>query len=53
VTSDERVLAVGECAEHRGIVYGIVAPIRDQAAVAARTLRGEEAGYEGSVPSAR
>ncbi len=53
VTSDERVLAVGECAEHRGIVYGIVAPIRDQAAVAGRTLRGEEAGYEGSVASAR
>jgi nitrite reductase (NADH) large subunit len=53
VTSHERVLAVGECAEHRGVVHGIVAPIRDQAAVAARTLQGIDAAYEGSVPSAR
>ena len=27
-----RVWAVGECAEHRGVVYGIVAPIHEQAA---------------------
>ena len=53
VTSHERVLAVGECAQHRGVVHGIVAPIRDQAAVAARTVAGENSSYEGSVPSAR
>jgi nitrite reductase (NADH) large subunit len=53
VTSHERVLAVGECAQHRGVVHGIVAPIREQAAVAARTLAGEDAAYLGSVPSAR
>ena len=53
VTSHERVLAVGECAQHRGIVHGIVAPIREQAAIAARTLAGEDAAYCGSVPSAR
>jgi nitrite reductase (NADH) large subunit len=47
------VLAVGECAQHDGIVHGIVAPIREQAAVAARTLLGEPASYRGSVPSAR
>jgi nitrite reductase (NADH) large subunit len=51
-TSHPRVLAVGECAEHRGVVYGIVAPIHDQAAVAAAALTGEEAVYEGSVPAA-
>src|SRR4051795_11718911 len=53
VTSCERVLAVGECAQHRGVVHGIVAPIHEQAAVAAATLAGERAAYEGSVPSAK
>src|SRR3954465_214735 len=53
VTSHERVLAVGECAQHRGIVHGIGAPIHEQAAVAAATLAGERAAYEGSVPSAK
>jgi nitrite reductase [NAD(P)H] large subunit len=53
VTSHERVLAVGECAEHRGVVHGIVAPIHEQAAVAAATLAGQKAAYEGSVPSAK
>jgi nitrite reductase [NAD(P)H] large subunit len=53
VTSHEAVLAVGECAEHRGVVHGIVAPIHEQAAVAAQTLVGGGAAYEGSVPSAK
>ncbi len=53
VTSHPRVLAVGECAQHRGVVHGIVAPINDQAAVAARTLTGEDAAYEGSIPTAK
>jgi nitrite reductase (NADH) large subunit len=52
-TSAPRVFAVGECAEHRGIVHGIVAPIREQAAIAARTVLDESGSYEGSVPSAR
>ena len=42
VTSHPRVLAVGECAQHRGIVHGIVAPIHEQAKVAAATLCGEQ-----------
>jgi nitrite reductase (NADH) large subunit len=53
ITSHERVLAVGECAEHRGVVYGIVAPIHEQAAVAAATLTGGHERYEGSIPSAK
>jgi nitrite reductase [NAD(P)H] large subunit len=55
VTSHPRLLAVGECAQHRGVVHGIVAPIQDQAQVAARTLtgRGGAARYAGSVPSAK
>ncbi len=52
-TSHDAVLAVGECAQHRGVVHGIVAPIHEQAAVAAETLLGREAAYAGSVPSAK
>ena len=53
-TSAPEVIAVGECAEHRGVVYGLVAPILEQAKVAAATLLGRPGGpYRGSVPSAR
>ena len=52
-TSVDGVLAVGECAQHRGIVYGLVAPIHDQARVAAATLLSQEAAYVGSVMSAK
>jgi nitrite reductase (NADH) large subunit len=59
-TSLPGVLAVGECAQHRGIVYGLVTPIYDQARVAAATLTesaaadaGTHALYLGSVPSAK
>jgi nitrite reductase (NADH) large subunit len=52
-TSLPHVLAVGECAEHRGIVHGVVAPILEQARVAAATLTGAGGAYEGSVPSTK
>jgi nitrite reductase (NADH) large subunit len=53
-TSVDGVLAVGECAEHRGVVYGLVAPIHDQAKVAADTLlRRIGLDYAGSIPSAK
>ena len=52
-TSDPRVLAVGECAQHRGVVHGIVAPIHEQAKVAAATLCGEAEAYTGSIPTAK
>ncbi|MGH2919612.1 MAG: nitrite reductase large subunit NirB, partial [Solirubrobacteraceae bacterium] len=52
-TSVPGVLAVGECAQHRGIVYGLVTPIHDQARVAAATLLGQDAAYLGSVMSAK
>ncbi|MGK2936413.1 MAG: (2Fe-2S)-binding protein, partial [Solirubrobacteraceae bacterium] len=52
-TSHERVWSVGECAEHSGMVYGLVAPILDQARVAADTLLGRPAEYQGSVLSAK
>ncbi len=40
-TSDPRILAVGECAEHAGVVCGLVAPALAMAEAAARTLLGE------------
>ncbi|MEX1143130.1 MAG: nitrite reductase large subunit NirB [Thermoleophilaceae bacterium] len=52
-TSHPRVLAVGECAQHRGVVYGIVAPILDQAEVLAAALAEDDGSYDGSVPSAK
>ena len=41
VTSDADVLAVGECVEHNGALFGLVAPLYDQAKVAAKTLLGQ------------
>ena len=38
---DPDVLAVGECVEHDGALFGLVAPLYDQAKVAAATLAGE------------
>ncbi len=43
------VFAIGECAEHRGICYGLVEPAYEQAQVLARHLAGREACYAGSI----
>ncbi|MGB3247368.1 MAG: nitrite reductase large subunit NirB [Sulfitobacter sp.] len=45
VTSDPDILAVGECVEHDGAIFGLVAPLYDQAKVAAKTLLGETAQF--------
>lgn len=45
VTSDPDVLAVGECVEHDGAIFGLVAPLYDQAKVAAKTLLAEDAKF--------
>ena len=37
-TFDPRIYAVGECAQHRGIAYGLVAPLYEQAKVCASHL---------------
>ncbi len=39
-TSDPDIFAVGECAQHRGMLYGLVAPLFEQAQVAADVLTG-------------
>ncbi|MES2194216.1 MAG: FAD-dependent oxidoreductase [Pseudomonadota bacterium] len=43
------IFALGECAEHRGICYGLVEPAYEQAKVLARHLAGRPANYSGSV----
>ncbi|WP_026180329.1 FAD-dependent oxidoreductase [Hahella ganghwensis] len=49
LTSDPDIYAVGECAEHNGHVYGLVAPGLEQAAVAAAHICDEGALYRGSM----
>jgi len=52
-TSDPFIYALGECVEHRGQSYGLVAPLYDMADVAARNLCGESAEYQGSVTATK
>ncbi|HWA62851.1 MAG TPA: nitrite reductase large subunit NirB [Caulobacteraceae bacterium] len=52
-TSDPWIFAVGECLEHRGVTYGLVAPIWEMCRTLADTLTDRAAGYEGSVLSTR
>ncbi|HCN88778.1 MAG TPA: nitrite reductase large subunit, partial [Oxalobacteraceae bacterium] len=51
---DPRVYAVGECANHRGIAYGLVAPLFEMAKVCANHLANFGIGrYQGSVTSTK
>ena len=50
-TEDPAIFALGECAEHRGQTYGLVAPAYAQARVLAARLSGSDAQYSGSVIS--
>jgi nitrite reductase (NADH) large subunit len=52
-TSDPDIYAAGECAEHDGHVYGLVAPGLEQAAIAAAHLCGGPASYRGSLPTTK
>jgi len=52
--TDPRIYAVGECVSHRGIAYGLVAPLFEQARVCANHLAGFGIGrYQGSVTSTK
>lgn len=46
--SDARIYAIGECAQHDGQVYGLVAPAWEQARVLADVLTGRTAAYGGT-----
>lgn len=48
-TSKAGIHAIGECAEHRGIAYGLVEPAYEQARILAMHLAGETGDYPGSV----
>jgi nitrite reductase (NADH) large subunit len=53
-TFDPRIYAVGECANHRGIAYGLVAPLFDMAKVCANHLAQRGIGrYTGSLLSTK
>ncbi|HZH09035.1 MAG TPA: nitrite reductase large subunit NirB [Microvirga sp.] len=53
-TSDPDVFAVGECVEHRGTCYGLVAPLYEMAKVVAAQLAGDgTAAYTGSVTATK
>ena len=53
-TTDARIYSVGECAAHRGIAYGLVAPLFEQGKVAANHLAQFGIGrYTGSLTSTK
>jgi len=53
-TFDPAIYAVGECAQHRGRVYGLVAPLFEQGKVAANQLADlGYARYSGSITSTK
>lgn len=53
-TQDPHIYAVGECVQHRGNLFGLVAPLFEQAKVCAAHLAGQTgAGYAGSVTSTK
>ncbi|MGY2737179.1 nitrite reductase large subunit NirB [Sphingomonas sp. UYP23] len=53
VTSDANILAVGECVEHNGLVYGLVAPLWDMCRSLADGLVATPSGYTGSFTSTK
>ena len=53
-TYDPRIYAVGECVQHRGSTYGLVAPLFEQGKVCANHLAGlGYSRYQGSVTSTK
>jgi nitrite reductase (NADH) large subunit len=53
-TFDPRIYAVGECVNHRGTAYGLVAPLFEMAKVCANHLANFGIGrYQGSVTSTK
>src|SRR5687768_5474254 len=54
MTYDPRVYAIGECVSHRGVAYGLVAPLFEQAKVCANHLARFGIGrYAGSILSTK
>ncbi|WP_310622124.1 nitrite reductase large subunit NirB [Flexibacterium corallicola] len=52
-TSDPDIFSLGECVEHRGECYGLVAPLYEMARVLADNLLGGTSEYNGSVTATK
>ncbi|WP_341325446.1 FAD-dependent oxidoreductase [Methylotuvimicrobium sp. KM2] len=53
-TSDSNIYSVGECVQHRGELFGLVAPVYEQAKVCARQLsHRSDARYQSLLPVTR
>ncbi len=52
-TSAKNIYALGECVEHNGQLYGLVAPLYEQATVLAKELAGTASAYQGSFVSTK
>jgi nitrite reductase (NADH) large subunit len=52
-TNDPSIYAIGECALHRGIVYGLVAPGYEMASALARSLTGSPTEFRGADQSSK
>src|SRR5262249_42852994 len=53
-TSDPNIFAVGECTEHNGQVFGLVAPLLEQGKVLAATITGNRGPkFAASAPAAK
>ncbi len=50
-TSDEGIYAAGDVTEHRGLCYGILPAVWDQAPIAAANMAGQEVLYQGTIPT--
>jgi nitrite reductase (NADH) large subunit len=54
VTSDKAIYAVGECVEHRGALFGLVAPLYDMAKIVAdRIAQTDDRIYEQAATGTR
>jgi nitrite reductase (NADH) large subunit len=54
MTSDPAIFAVGECVEHRGALFGLVAPLYEMAKIAAdRITRTADSAYVPAVTGTR
>ena len=53
-TSDPDIFAVGECTEHRGQTFGLVAPLMEQGKVLAAAITGQPGPiFAGATPAAK
>jgi nitrite reductase (NADH) large subunit len=53
-TSDQDIFAVGECTEHRGQTFGLVAPLYEQGRVLASAITGNNGElFSGATPAAK